>query len=595
MHVGSIDKATSPLDGASGIYVQGKYAYVASALNNSVVILDVSEPSNPVEVGSIIDDATTFLMGAKDIVVKGEYAYVVSELESALEILDISDPSNPSHVGSIVDNVSIQLGTPQRIFISGRYAYITSIEGFEIIDVSDPANPIHMGGIEDDNTTDLGFSFGIYVRGNYAYVCSFNENRFLVINISDPANPVIEATRAESSPTGIYINEPFAYIKSINGVTIYNVSDPSNPMVVGSITDDLTTLLTGTGDIIVSGKYAYVTSAGNDGVEVLDISDPTNPQSVGRIADDINTLLDWPFDMDISGNYLFVTSLNDDGVEILNIGRSELHTADIGNLSTNEIDVDENAIIGDHLSVGSGLNVGANGILSNGPVAVQGDFYASGNAGIGINDPEALLDLNLNQTGESSGVKLKNGNFQSHMYHNAAGDLIIRKGNSPDHLVLIGGKVGVSRVPVTNELEVEGDASKTTASGWAANSDLRIKTDVQSIENSLETLLSLRPVKFKYKNSWQELHPSIKDQYYYNFIAQEFAEVFPESVKGSGEYLKNDDEEILQIDTYNAQIVTISAVQELIKQNQDLLRRVEDLEKQVKNLQSSEISIGDND
>ena len=56
-------------------------------------------------------------------------------------------------------------------------------------------------------------------------------------------------------------------------------------------------------------------------------------------------------------------------------------------------------------------------------------------------------------------------------------------------------------------------------------------------------------------------HPGIKDQYYYNFIAQEFATVFPNAVQGSGEYL-SDGSEILQLDSYNANIVAIKAIQE---------------------------------
>ena len=51
---------------------------------------------------------------------------------------------------------------------------------------------------------------------------------------------------------------------------------------------------------------------------------------------------------------------------------------------------------------------------------------------------------------------------------------------------------------------------------------------------------------------------------------------FPESVKGSGEYLEDRDQEILQLDSYNAQIVTIKAVQELIKDNEVQKEIIED-------------------
>jgi len=55
---------------------------------------DVSDPSNPVEVGSITDDGTTELDGAYAIYVSGKYAYVVSEGEDGFEICRISNPSS---------------------------------------------------------------------------------------------------------------------------------------------------------------------------------------------------------------------------------------------------------------------------------------------------------------------------------------------------------------------------------------------------------------------------------------------------------------------------------------------------------------------
>ena len=45
-------------------------------------------------------------------------------------------------------------------------------------------------------------------------------------------------------------------------------------------------------------------------------------------------------------------------------------------------------------------------------------------------------------------------------------------------------------------------------------------------------------------------------------IAQEFAEIFPQAVTGSGERLA-DGSEILQVDTYPAMIHALAAIQEL--------------------------------
>jgi len=65
------------------------------------------------------------------------------------------------------------------------------------------------------------------------------------------------------------------------------------------------------------------------------------------------------------------------------------------------------------------------------------------------------------------------------------------------------GNLGIGRTPATNKLEVEGNASKTTAGDWLANSDIRIKTDIQDLENSLDIINALRPVKFRYTDEYR--------------------------------------------------------------------------------------------
>jgi len=143
--------------------------------------------------------------------------------------------------------------------------------------------------------------------------------------------------------------------------------------------------------------------------------------------------------------------------------------------------------------------------------------------------------------------------------------------------------VGIGMVAADNALEVDGNASKSTAGSWIANSDRRIKTDILDIDNSFDIIKQLRPVKFRYTDWYSERHNNIKNKFYYNFIAQEYQEVFPESVKGSGEYLESG-EEILQMDSYNAQIVTIKAVQELIKENEVLKQDNQNLQQEINEL-----------
>ena len=229
-----------------------------------------------------------------------------------------------------------------------------------------------------------------------------------------------------------------------------------------------------------------------------------------------------------------------------------------------------------------------------------GNSYFSGDVGIGAvastssklnitaNSTTSYPHLKLIETSVSDGARIEFGNSEEptntwtlygrgddtdasssfNIYYSALGNIITANGN---------GNVGIYRSAAANRLEVNGDASKSVAGSWLANSDKRIKTDISDINNSFETILKLRPVKFKYTEEWKKRNPSIQDKYYYNFIAQEYQNVFPESVKGSGEYLDNDTEEILQIDSYNAQIVTIKAVQELILKSEEQQKQIDAL------------------
>ena len=159
-------------------------------------------------------------------------------------------------------------------------------------------------------------------------------------------------------------------------------------------------------------------------------------------------------------------------------------------------------------------------------------------------------------------------------------------GDFSSNYIRINNRLGIGRHPVMYNLELEGNASKTTAGNWLANSDKRIKTDILDIENSFKTILKLHPVIFKYTDEWRKQHTSIEDRYYYNFIAQEYQNVFPDAVKGSGEYLEGDNKEILQIQTYDAQIVTIKAVQNLIIENQNLNTQIKSQNKRIKTLEN---------
>ncbi len=126
----------------------------------------------------------------------------------------------------------------------------------------------------------------------------------------------------------------------------------------------------------------------------------------------------------------------------------------------------------------------------------------------------------------------------------------------------LGNRVGIGRVATGFTLEVQGSAAKTTAGNWLLISDRRVKQNVETIGSALDTLNRVRLVSYAHTPGYFEQYPEVPDKRYFNVVAQEYAEVFPESVFESGDVLE-DGERILNVDTHPLTIYSAAAIQEL--------------------------------
>ncbi len=103
-------------------------------------------------------------------------------------------------------------------------------------------------------------------------------------------------------------------------------------------------------------------------------------------------------------------------------------------------------------------------------------------------------------------------------------------GDFSTNKVRINDFLGIGKEAVTNALEVNGSASKSTSGAFIANSDRRLKKNIVSIngQTALETLEKLRGVTYE----WNDTSTKMKrpEGVQYGFIAQELMTVFPEKV-----------------------------------------------------------------
>jgi hypothetical protein len=330
-------------DHAQMIALEGGYAYVPDG-GTPLLIIDVSIPSNPVEVGVL--EAPGLV--ARDVAVSGGYAYLAAGYDG-LRLVDVSTPAAPVEVG-FVDTPGWATG----VAVAGGYAYVADIDGgLRVIDVSTPTAPVEVGfvdapgdarGVEvlgsyayvadfggglsvvDVSTptapTEIGYvntpgtSWGVTVSGGYAYLADMGGG-LRVIDISSPAAPVeVGFLETPGTAWGVAVSGAEAYVADANsGVRVIDVSVPSAPVEVGSVE-----LPVGAGGIAVSGGYGYMGVFVDDnpdlvrtGLRVLDVSDPSTPEEVGFVDTP-----GWARDVVVSGSYAYVAN-DEAGLRVIDI------------------------------------------------------------------------------------------------------------------------------------------------------------------------------------------------------------------------------------------------------------------------------------
>ena len=225
----------------------------------------------------------------------------------------------------------------------------------------------------------------------------------------------------------------------------------------------------------------------------------------------------------------------------------------------------------------------------------------NGQVGIGISSPNALLDLSdgsgnndvllrfnterpwqFEEQGSGSNTNLvlkssstgKNFNMLSSDGSTIASFRAI-DGNSS--------KMGINKIIGSNDntLEVNGNASKSTAGDWLANSDARLKKNIEPLESQviLNKLLDLQGVTYEWNDD--KTGNERPEGLQYGFTAQNIQAVFPTLVtEDSKGYLQT------AYGTYDAMYV--EALRALNDENVALKEKVEELETQVSKIQQLE-------
>lgn len=230
------------------------------------------------------------------------------------------------------------------------------------------------------------------------------------------------------------------------------------------------------------------------------------------------------------------------------------------------MDGERNLFVG--LGAGSSHKTGSNNVYVG---TDAGNRSLSGNNNIyigtraGLNNPDGRDNIFIGH--EAGADAVGNGQLFIDLFSNSIDQAFIH-GEIYNKKLRINNHLGIGMSVGDEALAVNGDAFKTGGNpDWETTSDGRVKTDIATIDAGLEMIMQLRPVTFRYSETWLEANPGIKDKTYYHFVAQEFARVFPEGVRTGPETLEGDPDKLLRMNSHPAQVVAIRAIQELAEQN----------------------------
>jgi hypothetical protein len=204
--------------------------------------------------------------------------------------------------------------------------------------------------------------------------------------------------------------------------------------------------------------------------------------------------------------------------------------------------------------------------------------YDTGFVGIGTANPQAKFEL----AGSSGNFQIASSGAEVFFTRNDNNDFLANGGSSAG--IRFGGQQQLRFATGTSlttrmTIDVSGNIGAPSGTNIYNASDKRLKQNIVTIENGLEAVLKLNPVKFNWLDGYVESEDG-KDML--GFIAQEVENIIPEAVENFGNNSVTIGEVVidnpLRVNEKFIIPVLVKAIQELSKQNEELSNRLIKLE-----------------
>jgi len=293
--------------------------YALVGMTDQTAFIDLTDPANPVYVGSL--DRTPGIAGSnwRDIKVHDNHAFIVSEANGhGVQVFDLTqlrdvDPSDApvefeqtAHYGDVsaAHNIVINEETGFAYSVGSNGGGETCGGGLHMIDIRNPVEPTFAGCFADPNTGNAGTGYShdaqcvVYSGPDADYrgreICiGSNENAISIADVTDKDNPIAISTA--TYPTVGYAHQGwltedqrYFYMNdegdesnpefglAATRTLIWDVSDLEDPVLVKEHLGETFTI---DHNLYIKDNLMYQSNYVS-GLRILDISDPENPVEV---------------------------------------------------------------------------------------------------------------------------------------------------------------------------------------------------------------------------------------------------------------------------------------------------------------------------
>jgi hypothetical protein len=265
------------------------------------VITDISNP-NAVQVAGTSEGGS-----AGESLRIGDYLYVADWSTPALRVIDVSDISNPVEVGSISGFNAVDLATDGEYLYATRFSVSTQLYYLHVFDLTDPTSPVELSTM-----TLTHYIFELAYANDHLFAMEFYDAGLHIINVADPYKPYEDAFYPVDWGEDVCTQGNYAFVTSFHeGLLVLDISDPASPTLAGSFYQVFQF-----GDVAVSGDKAFITTGttGEQGLRLYDVSDLGNIHELDRIL-----LPGDAWDLTAQGNYAYVAG-GFTGLQIIRAG-----------------------------------------------------------------------------------------------------------------------------------------------------------------------------------------------------------------------------------------------------------------------------------